>query len=109
MSFHALIDGCAAEGMLVIGFDEARRLCGVAVNPRHRALTFVKVWELRALAEELEASALVVAVFPRGAGVEPSAHERWVFADLQARAKRAQVELLDCLLVRGGRTWSLAA
>ena len=38
------------EGMLVIGLDAQRELCGVGMNPRHRALSFVKVWELSALA-----------------------------------------------------------
>jgi hypothetical protein len=103
----AFVEGCEVEGMLVIGLDGDRRLCGVAVNPRHRALSFVKVWELRALADELDARALVVAVFPPGNGAYPSEHERRVFVDLRARAHRAQVDLLDCIVVRGDKRWSL--
>jgi hypothetical protein len=95
------------EGMLVVGLDGDGQICGVAVNPRHRALSFVKVWELSALAEELEASSLVVALFPSGGADVPSDHEVSSFADLCARAHRAQVVLSDCLVVRGGRTWSL--
>ncbi len=100
-------DGGEVEGMLVVGLDGDGQICGVAVNQRHRALSFVKVWELSALAEELEASALVVALFPRGGSVAPSEHEVSSFTDLCARAHRAQVVLSDCLVVRGGRTWSL--
>ena len=109
MSFRAVVDSRRVEGMLVIGLDEQRRSCGLAANPRHQALSFVKVWELRALLEELGASALVVVVFPPGPAVEPSAHERDAFVDLRARAHRAHVELLDCVVVRGERSWSLRA
>jgi hypothetical protein len=103
----AFVDGGAVEGMLVIGLDGRRRPCGLAVNRRHRALSFIKVWELRALADELDASALVIAVFPAGNGGAPSEHERRVFADVRARAHRAQVELHDCIVVRGETSWSL--
>jgi hypothetical protein len=109
MSFRAMAEACAVEGLLVIGLDDERRLSGVAVNPRHRSLSFVKVWELRALADELGARSLMIAMFPTGPGAEPSKHERWSFADLRDRAQRAHVDLLDCLVVRGGRCWSLAA
>ncbi len=95
------------EGMLVVGLDAEGQICGVAVNPRHRALSFVKVWELRALADELEACSLVVALFPAGGADTPSEHEVSAFTDLCARAHRAQVVLSDCLVVRGGRTWSM--
>ena len=95
------------EGMLVIGLDARRQLCGVGVNPHHRALSFVKVWELEALLRELEACSLVVGLFPsgptprthgaRGGGVRRAQHPRGP----------AQVVLSDCLVARGGRTWSL--
>ena len=100
-------EGGEVEGMLVVGLDGEGQICGVAVNPRHRALSFVKVWELSALAEELEANALVVALFPAGGADVPSDHEVSAFTDLCTRAHRAQVVLSDCLVVRGGRTWSL--
>ena len=99
--------GGEVEGMLVVGLDGEGQMCGVAVNPRHGALSFVKVWELSALADELEASSLVVALFPNGGADAPSEHEVSAFTDLCARAHRAQVVLADCLVVRGGRTWSM--
>jgi hypothetical protein len=94
-------------GMLVVGLGGEGQVCGVALNPRHRALSFVKVWELSALAEELEASALVVALFRGGPARAPTPHEIDAFTDLCARSHRAQVVLSDCLVVRAGRTWSL--
>jgi len=100
-------DGGEVEGMLVVGLDGAGQMCGVAINPHHRALSFVKVWELAALVDELGACALVIAVFPRGGPDTPTDHEVAAFTDLCARAHRAQVVLSDCLVVRGGRTWSL--
>ena len=95
------------EGMLVLGLDRDGQPCGVALNPHHRALSFVKVWELSALTEELDASALMIAVFPRGGPRTPTEHEVAAFVDLRARAQRAQVVLLDCLVARGDRVWSL--
>jgi hypothetical protein len=100
-------DGGEVEGMLVVGLDGGGRMCGVAINPHHRALSFIKVWELAALVEELNACALVVAVFPRGGGDAPTEHEVSAFTDLCARAHRARVVLADCLVVRGGHPWSL--
>jgi hypothetical protein len=70
-------------------------------------LSFVKVWELRALAEELDARSLVVAVFPPGPALTPSAHELRSFVELRARARRAHVDLVDCIVVRGEKSWSL--
>ena len=101
------VDGDDVEGMLVVGLDGDGRVSGVGVNPRHRALTFVKVWELAALAEELDAQSLVVAVFPGSGPSAPTEHERTAFTDLCARAHRAQVVLADCIVVRGDRCWSL--
>jgi hypothetical protein len=83
------VDGDDVEGMLVVGLDCDGRVCGVAVNSRHRALSFVKVWELAALAEELEARSLVVAVFPGSGPSAPTEHERAAFTDLRVRAHRA--------------------
>jgi hypothetical protein len=100
-------DGGEVEGMLVVGLDAEGRICGVAINSRHRALSFVKVWELSALADELDAASLVVALFPHGGTEVPTDHEVSTFRDLCARAHRARVVLADCLVVRGGRTWSL--
>ena len=59
-------DGDDVEGMLVVGLDHERHVCGVAINPHHRALSFMKVWELEALLQELEACSLVVGLFPTG-------------------------------------------
>jgi hypothetical protein len=100
-------EGGEVEGMLVVGLDGDGQICGIAINPHHRALSFIKVWELAALVEELRACALVVAVFPRGGVDAPTEHEVSAFTDLCARAHRAQVVLSDCLVVRGGRTWSM--
>ena len=57
-------------------------MCGVGINPHHRALSFVKVWELRALTEELDAHSLVIAVFPSGDASAPTKHERSAFRAL---------------------------
>ena len=100
-------DGDDVEGMLVVGLDHHRRLCGVAINPHHRALSFMKVWELEALLQELEACSLVVGLFPSGPVRAPTAHEIEAFVDLSTRARRAQVMLDDCIVARGTRTWSL--
>jgi hypothetical protein len=104
---RALVPEGDVEGMLVVGLDHEQRLCGVGINDRHRALSFVKVWELEALAAELDAHALVVAVFPRVERAVPSEHEVRAFVDLRDRARRARVSLVDCLVVRGHRWWSL--
>jgi hypothetical protein len=103
------VDGDDAEGLLVIGLGRDGEVCGVAVNPRHRALSFVKVWMLEELLRQLEACSLVVGVFRRGAARAPTPHEVEAFRDLQARAHRAQVMLHDCILARGRETWSLRA
>ena len=100
-------DGDEVEGMLVVGLDHHRRPCGVAINRHHRALSFMKVWELEALLQELEACSLVVGLFPPGPVRAPTRHEIDVFSDLSTRARRAQVMLDDCIIARGTQTWSL--
>ncbi|MDQ1430472.1 MAG: hypothetical protein QOF40_1074 [Actinomycetota bacterium] len=95
------------EGLVVAGYDHAGKLCGVAKSSQHRALSWVKVWELEALAAELAARSVVVFVFPIGPALAPTAHELAVFTDLLARTRRACVVLLDCYVHRGGRMWSL--
>jgi DNA repair protein RadC len=95
------------EGMVVVGLDHEQRLCGVGINRRHRALTWVKAWELVDLAAEFGACALVVGLFPSGRSRAPSEHEIGAFVDLYERAVRAHVLVLDCLVVRGHRWWSL--
>jgi hypothetical protein len=104
---RALVADGAVEGMLVVGLDRDRRLCGVGVNPHHRALSFVKVWELEALAAELDAHALVIGLFPSGPTRPPSRHELDSFVDLCTRARRAQVLVFDCIVFRGHRWWSM--
>jgi hypothetical protein len=104
---RTLVPGGDVEGMLAVGLDRDRRVCGVGTNPHHRALSFVKVWELSALADELDASALVLALFPTGPCRAPSLHELQAFADLCARSRRAQVLLFDCIVLRGHRWWSM--
>jgi hypothetical protein len=104
---RALVPDGAVEGMLVVGLDRDRRLCGVGLNPHHRALSFVKVWELEALAAELDACALVIGLFPSGPIRAPSPHELVAFVDLCTRARRAQMLLFDCIVVRGHRWWSM--
>jgi hypothetical protein len=103
------VDGDEVEGLLVVGLDGDGEVCGVAVNSRHRALSFVKVWMLEELLRELEACSLVVGVCRKGAARSPTRHEIDAFVDLQARAHRAQVPLRDCILARGSQTWSLRA
>ncbi len=44
---------------------------------------------------------------PTGPVRAPTTHEVEAFVDLRARAHRAQVSLDDCIVVRGGQTWSL--
>jgi hypothetical protein len=104
---RALVPDGEVEGMLVIGLDEGRRLCGVGVNPHHRALSFVKVWELEAILAELDASALVIGLFPSGSMRAPTRHELDAFVDVCTRARRAQVLVFDCIVVRGHRWWSM--
>jgi DNA repair protein RadC len=101
-------DGVAVDGLVVLGLDRHRRMTGIALNPRPRALASVKVWELVDLAAELEASSLVLARFPTGKPRVPSAREAEAFVALAGRAARARVDLLDCLVVRGHQWWSLA-
>jgi hypothetical protein len=104
---RALVPEGETDGMLVIGLDDERRPCGVGVNPHHRALSFVKVWELEALLAELDASALVIGLFPSGPMRPPSHHELDAFVDLCTRARRAQVLVFDCIVVREHRWWSM--
>jgi hypothetical protein len=104
---RALVPDRDVEGMLVIGLDRDRRLCGVGLNPNHRALSFVKVWELQDLAAELDACALVIGLFPSGPVRAPSRHELDAFVDLCTRAWRAQVLVFDCIVVREHRWWSM--
>jgi hypothetical protein len=104
---RALVPDQPVKGMLVIGLDHEQRLCGVAVNPRHRCLSWTKVWELVDLAAELDACALVIGLFPAGGTREPTMHEVAAFVDLHERALRAQVLLLDCIVLRGGEWASL--
>ncbi len=56
------------DGLLVVGFDVDGRFAGVAVNDRHRSLSWVKVWELAELAAGLGAHALLLGAFPEGSG-----------------------------------------
>jgi hypothetical protein len=95
------------QGIAVVGFGHDGNICGVAVNSQHRALSWVKVWELASLAAELEVRDIVLAVFPSGRAPTPSAHELAVFSDLLVRTRRAGFVLLDCLVFRGDRFWSL--
>ena len=103
---RAIVDA-PRRGLVVAGFGASGRICGIAVNPRHDSLSWVKVWELRDLAAELNASSLLIALFPIGQARRPSAHELAVFGDLDVRARRAGIRLLDCLMWRGERLWSL--
>jgi hypothetical protein len=95
------------EGLVVAGYDRAGKLCGVAISSEHRALSWVKVWELEALAAELAACSVAVFVFPIGPALAPTAHELAVFGDLMIRARRVGLVLRDCLVYRGDRMWSL--
>ena len=108
--FHHLVSECGeqVEGLLVLGLDADRRATGVAVNPRHRALSWMKVWELADLAQELEACALVAGVLAGPLACIPSEHEVTTFVDLVQRSARAGVLLVDCLVLRGQQWWSLA-
>jgi hypothetical protein len=102
-----LLDGLPIKGMFAAGFGVDGRMCGVAVNPRHRSLSWVKVWELAEIVTVLEACTLHVALYPAGPGVKPTAHECAVFSDLMVRAHRAAVPVVDCHVWRGERMWSL--
>ena len=106
---HELVAEASVDGLLVVGLDGDRRPSGVAVNSRHRAVTWLKVWELADLAAELGASALLLGLFAGGPSRPPSQHEIDAFVGLCERARRAQVVLLDCIVVRGERWWSLRA
>jgi hypothetical protein len=102
-----LVGDDPVDGLVVVGLDHEQRLCGVGVNPRHRALSWVKVWELADLAAEIDACTLVVGLFPSGVPRAPSQHEVESFVDLCERLKPAQVLLLDCIVLRGDQWWSL--
>ena len=104
---RALVGDDPVDGLVVVGLDHEQRLCGVGINPRHRALSWVKVWELADLAGELDACALVVGLFPSGLCRAPSPHEVESFVDLYERLKPARVLLLDCIVLRGREWWSL--
>ncbi len=95
------------DGLVVVGLDHDQRLCGVGLNPRHRALSWVKVWELAELAAEFDACALILGQFPSGVSRVPSQHEVESFVDLYGRLKPAQVLLLDCIVLRDHQWWSL--
>ncbi len=105
--FARLLEGLPMEGMIAAGFDADHRMCGVAVNLRHRSLSWVKVWELAEIVADLDASFLRLAIYPAGRGAKPTAHECAVFSDLMVRARRAAVPLVDCHVWRGERMWSL--
>ena len=98
---RALVGSEPVDGLVVVGLDHDQRLCGVGLNPRHRALSWVKVWELADLAAELGACALIVGLFPGGVSRAPSPHEVESFVDLYERLRPAQVLLLDCIVLRG--------
>jgi hypothetical protein len=102
-----LVGDGPVQGLVVAGYDHNGRLCGVAMSPQHRALSWIKVWELDALATELGACSLAVLVFPIGPALTPTAHELAVFRDLLVRTRRPGFVLLDCLVRRGDRWWSL--
>jgi hypothetical protein len=95
------------QGLVVMGYGSDGRVCGVAVNREHRALSWVKVWELAGLADDLDARSIALVIFPTGPSPTPSAHELAVYADLQVRARRARLLLVDCFVWRGERLWSL--
>jgi hypothetical protein len=103
---EALLRG-EAKGMLVVGLDREGELSGVGTSSRHRALSFVKVWELAALADELAACAVAIVLVAEGRSRPPTAHEIEAFVDLRARAMRAHLVLLDCIVVRDEESWSL--
>jgi hypothetical protein len=93
--------------MFVVGFDADDEICGVASNPRHRSLSWMKVWELVELATALGSSRLVIVLRLEGPARHPTEHEIAVFGDLEARARRAGITVLDCVVWRGTASWSL--
>jgi len=97
----------ADAGMFVLGIDAAGEVCGVGRNPRHRSLSWLKVWELVELAAELGTSRLAIVVRSGGRAGRPSSHELTVFTELRARARRAGIVVVDCVVWRGEEWWSL--
>jgi hypothetical protein len=93
--------------MFVLGIDANGEVCGLARNPRHRSLSWLKVWELVDLAAELGTSRLAIVVRSGGRACRPSVHEVKVFSELEVRALRAGVVLVDCVVWRGEDWWSL--
>jgi hypothetical protein len=106
-ALRSAFEGREIEGLIVAGFGVDDRICGVAVNSEHRSLSFVKAWELSNLAIELDAARLIVVVFPNGRARRPSEFEVAAFRDLEGRLRRVGLLLLDCLVDRGDRLWSL--
>jgi len=98
----------ASTRLLVVGLGPDRRVTGVAIAAPGRGLADLKVWELHALAVELEAQVLVMGRFARSHRRPPSAGEVRAFVDLARRAGAAGVVLLDCIVLRRHQWWSLA-
>src|SRR4029077_10189772 len=92
----------ADVGMFVLGIDAAGEVCGVGRNPRHRSLSWLKVWELVDLAAEPGSARRAIVVRPGGRAGRPSGHEVTVFTELRVRARRAGIVLVDCVVWRGG-------
>ena len=54
-------------------------ICGIAANPQHRSLSWMKVWELADIAVELRRARSQLVVFPPAGSPVPTAHEFAVF------------------------------
>ncbi len=92
--------------VLVLGLDQERRICGVALNDGRASLRDLTVNELVLLGEEFATEALVVVELLTGEPDVPSAGEVASFDGLAAECDRAGLILLDCLAVSSHRWWS---
>ncbi len=99
--------GGECEGLLVFGLDHQLHVVGVAVNPRYHAIATIGVPELVLLAEELEAFALAIALVEPGEPRVPSEFEVRAYRELVRRCGGVGIVLLDCVVMRGDRWWSL--
>jgi len=93
--------------LLALGVDGEHILCGFGVQDDAETVADLRVDKLKALAAELGAVVLVLAhVLPPGSAV-PGADAAREFSAIAEACHRADLLLVDCVVVRGGRWWSL--
>jgi hypothetical protein len=95
------------RGLLVIGIDEHDELVGVAVQSQRFTARELRAHELRDVAAELSAVALVVAQIEAPDEPVPGLEEALDFVVLASECEDLGTLLLDCVVISGHRWWSL--